>query len=197
MRQAVEGNALFSPFPFHSVYSVEDHKKHLDWIKMTNPRRCVRQGFDAHGRGHGRGRSYFAGAHIIHLDGSYGGTGAAPTSQEEIAMPIEYAIPKVHKFLSRKASEMSRAHRQRRIRTAHDVLKSIRSRDGAVIGTAELVALGCIRCVAVRAAAAARGASQPPTPSSCCKWTSTGNPKADQPVRGCASSSWTFFASSA
>jgi len=33
MREAVVGNSLFSPFPFHSVYSVEDHKKHVDWIK--------------------------------------------------------------------------------------------------------------------------------------------------------------------
>ena len=37
MREAVAGNALFSPFPFHSVYSVEDHKKHVDWIKEVNP----------------------------------------------------------------------------------------------------------------------------------------------------------------
>jgi len=29
MRETVVGNALFSPFPFHSVYSVEDHKKHV------------------------------------------------------------------------------------------------------------------------------------------------------------------------
>jgi hypothetical protein len=44
--------------------------------------------------------SYYAGAHIIHLDGSYGGTGAAPDiAKKNIAMPIEYAIGKVHKFL--------------------------------------------------------------------------------------------------
>ena len=35
------GVALFSPFPFHSVYSVEDHKKHLDWIKHVNPRALI------------------------------------------------------------------------------------------------------------------------------------------------------------
>ncbi len=41
--------------------------------------------------------SYYAGAHIVHLDGSYGGTGAAPDiAKKNIAMPIEYAIPKVH-----------------------------------------------------------------------------------------------------
>ncbi|MCK4300341.1 MAG: hypothetical protein KAX80_12445, partial [Planctomycetes bacterium] len=30
LREAVQGTSLFSPFPFHSVYSVEDHKKHVD-----------------------------------------------------------------------------------------------------------------------------------------------------------------------
>ena len=95
MREAVAGNALFSPFPFHSVYSVEDHKKHLDWIKEINPPCLVSvkvstpTDVDMVAVG-----SYYAGAHIIHLDGSYGGTGAAPDiAKKNIAMPIEYAIP--------------------------------------------------------------------------------------------------------
>ena len=101
MREAVAGNALFSPFPFHCVYSVEDHKKHVDWIKEVNPRALVSvkvstpTDVDMVAVG-----SYYAGAHIIHLDGSYGGTGAAPDiAKKNIAMPIEYAIPKVHRFL--------------------------------------------------------------------------------------------------
>jgi len=37
--------------------------------------------------------SYYAGAHIIHIDGSYGGTGAAPEiAKKNIAMPIELAF---------------------------------------------------------------------------------------------------------
>ena len=36
MRETVVGSSLFSPFPFHSVYSVEDHKKHVDWMKEIN-----------------------------------------------------------------------------------------------------------------------------------------------------------------
>jgi glutamate synthase domain-containing protein 2 len=44
--------------------------------------------------------SYSAGTHIVHLDGGYGGTGAAPDiAKKNIAMPIEYAIVKVHNFL--------------------------------------------------------------------------------------------------
>ncbi len=101
MREAVLGSSLFSPFPFHSVYSVEDHKKHVDWIKELNPDAIVSvkvstpTDVDMVAVG-----SYYAGANIIHLDGSYGGTGAAPDiAKKNIAMPIEYAIPKVHEFL--------------------------------------------------------------------------------------------------
>ncbi len=93
MREAVVGFPLFSPFPFHSVYSVEDHKKHVDWIKAINPQALVSvkvstpTDVDMVAVG-----SYYAGAHIIHLDGSYGGTGAAPDiAKKNIAMPIEYA----------------------------------------------------------------------------------------------------------
>ena len=32
LRESVPWVSLFSPFPFHSVYSVEDHRKHVDWV---------------------------------------------------------------------------------------------------------------------------------------------------------------------
>jgi glutamate synthase domain-containing protein 2/ferredoxin len=150
MRGAIPGNALFSPFPFHSVYSVEDHKKHLDWIKEVNLRCLISvkvstpTDVDMVAVG-----SYYAGAHIIHLDGSYGGTGAAPDiAKKNIAMPIEYAIPKVHKFLCAEGiREKITLIASGGIRTAYDALKAIAlGADGVVIGTAEMVALGCVRC---------------------------------------------------
>ncbi len=73
MREAVQGTSLFSPFPFHSVYSIEDHKKHIDWIKEMNPMALVSvkvstpNDVDMVAVG-----SYYAGAHIIHIDGGYG-----------------------------------------------------------------------------------------------------------------------------
>jgi glutamate synthase domain-containing protein 2/ferredoxin len=150
MREAVAGNALFSPFPFHSVYSVEDHKKHLDWIKEVNDKALVSvkvstpTDVDMVAVG-----SYYAGAHIIHLDGSYGGTGAAPDiAKKNIAMPIEFAIPKVHKFLVAEGiRDKVTLIVSGGIRTPDDVLKAIAlGADGVVIGTAEMVALGCVRC---------------------------------------------------
>ncbi len=150
IRETVPGSSLFSPFPFHSVYSVEDHKKHIDWIKAVNTRALVAvkvstpTDVDMVAVG-----SYFAGAHIIHLDGSYGGTGAAPdVAKKNIAMPIEYAIPKVHNFLVEEGiRDGITLIVSGGIRTAFDIAKAIAlGADGVVTGTSELVALECVRC---------------------------------------------------
>lgn len=150
MREAVEGSALFSPFPFHSVYSVEDHKKHIDWIKTVNPRALISvkvstpADVDMVAIG-----SFYAGAHIIHLDGSYGGTGAAPDiAKKNIAMPIEYAICKVHNFLLEEGvRDKITLVASGGLRTAFDTAKAIAlGADAVVIGTADLIALECLRC---------------------------------------------------
>ncbi|MHC4168904.1 MAG: glutamate synthase-related protein, partial [Planctomycetota bacterium] len=150
MREAVQGTALFSPFPFHSVYSIEDHKKHVDWIKQINTRALVSvkvsgaSDVDMVAVG-----SYYAGAHIVHLDGSYGGTGAAPDiAKKNIAMPIEYAVGKVHSFLKEEGvRDKITLIASGGIRSAWDVAKAMAlGADGVVVGTVELVALECIRC---------------------------------------------------
>jgi glutamate synthase domain-containing protein 2 len=150
MREAVPSTNLFSPFPFHSVYSVEDHKKHVDWIRSIHPDVLVSvkvstpADVDMVAVG-----SYYAGANVIHLDGAYGGTGAAPDiAKKNIAMPIEYATAQTHAFLVKEGIRdevvliVSGG-----IRTSEDILKAIAlGADGVVIGTAELVAIDCVRC---------------------------------------------------
>jgi len=86
---------------------------------------------------------------IVHLDGSYGGTGAAPEiAKKNIAMPIEFAVPKVHNYLlSENIRDEVVLIASGGLRTADDIAKIIAlGADGAVIGTSELVALGCTRC---------------------------------------------------
>lgn len=150
MRESVPWVSLFSPFPFHSVYSVEDHKKHLDWIETVNPNALLvvkvstPTDIDMVAVG-----SYYAGTHILQIDGSYGGTGAAPEiAKKNIAMPVEYAIPKVHKYLTEEGiRDEIVVMASGGIRTAFDILKAIAlGADGVVLGTSELIALGCTRC---------------------------------------------------
>jgi glutamate synthase domain-containing protein 2 len=150
MREAVPGTNLFSPFPFHSVYSVEDHKKHVDWIRSIHPDVLVSvkvstpSDVDMVAVG-----SYYAGANVIHLDGAYGGTGAAPDiAKKNIAMPIEYATAQTHEFLVKEGiRDEVLLISSGGIRTGEDILKTIAlGADGVVVGTAELVAIDCVRC---------------------------------------------------
>ena len=150
MRESPPWVSLFSPFPFHSVYSVEDHRKHVDWIKTVNPEALIvvkvstPTDIDMVAVG-----SYYAGANILQIDGSYGGTGAAPEiAKKNIAMPVEFAIPKVHRYLQEEGvRDEIVVLASGGLRTAHDIAKAIAlGADGAVLGTAELVALGCTRC---------------------------------------------------
>ncbi|MGD8604055.1 MAG: FMN-binding glutamate synthase family protein [Anaerolineales bacterium] len=150
MRESVPWVSLFSPFPFHSVYSVEDHRKHVDWVLATNRQALISVKVSTpHDIDMVAVGSFYAGAHILHIDGSFGGTGAAPEiAKKNIAMPIEFAIPRVHRYLEKEGiRDQIVVLASGGVRTADDIAKAIAlGADGCVLGTAELIALGCTRC---------------------------------------------------
>jgi len=141
----------------------------VDWIKEINPRALVSVKVSTPNDVDMVRWQLHAGAHIVHLDGSYGGTGAAPDiAKKNIAMPIEYAIPKVHKFLTAEGiRDGVVVMASGGLRTAHDVLKAIAlGADGVVIGTAEMVAMGLhpLRQLRERARLSARHRHHRPRP---------------------------------
>jgi len=97
MRETVVGSSLFSPFPFHSVYSVEDHKKHVDWMKEINNDVLVSvkvstpTDVDMVAIG-----AYYAGAHIIHIDGAVFEIPEKLHLVETVLLPIQTALKTRH-----------------------------------------------------------------------------------------------------
>jgi glutamate synthase domain-containing protein 2 len=150
MRGVIAGISVFSPFPFHDVYSIEDVTKMIEWLRTVNPDAiiCVKIStpVDVY---HVALGLVTAGADEIQIDATAGGTGAAPDiARNRIAMPLEFAMADVHKFL------VEQGMRNQVIlvasggcRTASDVAKAfILGADKVILGTQEIVADQCNRC---------------------------------------------------
>ena len=89
-------------------------------------------------------------AHIVHLDGSYGGTGAAPEHRQEEHRHADRVRHQPRAPVPGGRGHPRPDHGDRQRRHPHARTTSPRPSPWAptacVIGTAELVALGCIRC---------------------------------------------------
>jgi glutamate synthase domain-containing protein 2/FAD/FMN-containing dehydrogenase/glutamate synthase domain-containing protein 3/ferredoxin/glutamate synthase domain-containing protein 1 len=154
LRGVAEGVSLISPFPFHNCYSIEDVKAFIDAVRMMN--RCtticikVSPSPDIEFIVSGLARIAKDNKMVIEvwLDGPRGGTGAAPDIiKGQMGMHMEYAIPICHEKL---LDDGLRDHvvfmGSGGFRTWGDVIKGITlGLDGVVLGTADLVAIGCVR----------------------------------------------------
>ena len=150
LRESTPGISLLSPCTFQSVSSADDQRKQVDWIKTINPEALVSVKVAASSNIELVAvASFYAGTNIFHVDGSYGGTaGGQETAKKNIGMPIEFAVSKVHKYLVNEGiRDVITLIASGGIRTAYDIAKAIAlGADGCVVGTADLVALGCTRC---------------------------------------------------
>jgi glutamate synthase domain-containing protein 2/FAD/FMN-containing dehydrogenase/ferredoxin/glutamate synthase domain-containing protein 3 len=154
LRGVGEGVSLISPFPFHNCYSIEDVKAFIDAVRMINRRTtlCIKvsPSPDIEFIFSGLARIAKDNKMMIEiwLDGPRGGTGAAPDIiKGQMGMHMEYAIPICHEKLM---DDGLRDHvvfmGSGGFRTWGDVIKGVAmGLDGVILGTADLVAIGCVR----------------------------------------------------
>ena len=146
--------SLISPFPFHNCYSIEDVKAFIDAVRMINRKAaiCIKvsPSPDIEFIVSGLARIAKDNAMTIEvwLDGPRGGTGAAPNIiKGQMGMHMEYAIPICHeKLMDSELREHVVFLGSGGIRTWGDIIKGVAlGLDGVVLGTGDLVAIGCVR----------------------------------------------------
>ena len=150
-RMIPEGTDAISPAPHHDIYSIEDLRQLVYSLKeATNYQKPVIVKIAAvHNVAAIASGIARSGADVIAIDGFRGGTGAAPTRiRDNVGIPIELALAAVDQRLREEGirNEVSLLVGGS-IRSSADLLKAILlGADGAYIGTAALLALGCHLC---------------------------------------------------
>jgi glutamate synthase domain-containing protein 2/FAD/FMN-containing dehydrogenase/ferredoxin len=154
LRGVPAGVSLISPFPFHNCYSIEDVKAFIDALRMINRKTTisikVSPSPDIEFIVSGLARIAKDNKMVIEvwLDGPRGGTGAAPDIiKGQMGMHMEYAIPICHEKLMDDGLRDSVVFiGSGGFRTWGDIIKGIAmGLDGVVLGTSDLVAIGCVR----------------------------------------------------
>ena len=154
LRGVAEGVSLISPFPFHNCYSIEDVKAFIDAVRMINRRTtiCIKvsPSPDIEFIVSGLARIAKDNQMVIEvwLDGPRGGTGAAPDIiKGQMGMHMEYAIPICHeKLMGDGLRDHVVFNGSGGFRTWGDIVKGVAmGLDGVILGTGDLVAIGCVR----------------------------------------------------
>ena len=148
LRHATPGVMLISPPPHHDIYSIEDLAQLIYDLKQINPdaRVCVKlvamTGIGAIAAGVAKAK-----ADVILISGNVGGTGASPqTSIKYAGGPWEMGLSEAHQVLTLNNLRHSvRLRTDGGIRTGRDVvIAAMLGAEEFGIGTASLIAMGCI-----------------------------------------------------
>jgi glutamate synthase (NADPH/NADH) large chain len=148
LRHSTEGVTLVSPPPHHDIYSIEDLAQLIYDLKQINPdaKVCVklvaRSGIGTIAAGVAKAK-----ADVILISGHNGGTGASAQSSIKYAgIPWEMGLSEVHQVLVlNRLRHRVRLRTDGGIKTGRDVvIAAILGAEEFGLGTASLVAMGCI-----------------------------------------------------
>jgi len=148
LRHSTPGVMLISPPPHHDIYSIEDLAQLIYDLKQINPvaKVCVklvsRSGIGTIAAGVAK-----AGADIILVAGHNGGTGASPqTSVKYAGVPWEMGLSEVQQVLTlNRLRHRVTLRTDGGLKTGRDiVIAAMLGAEEFGIGTAALVAMGCI-----------------------------------------------------
>ncbi len=148
LRHSTPGVMLISPPPHHDIYSIEDLAQLIYDLKQINPRAkvCVKL-VAASGVGTIAAGVAKAKADVILISGHNGGTGASPaTSIKYAGLPWEMGLTEAHQVLSMNNLRGRVTLRtDGGLRTGRDVvIAALMGAEEYGIGTAALIAMGCI-----------------------------------------------------
>ncbi|MBO6769976.1 glutamate synthase large subunit [Thalassospira sp. GO-4] len=148
LRHATPGVTLISPPPHHDIYSIEDLAQLIYDLKQINPRCrvCVklvsRSGVGTIAAGVAKAK-----ADVILISGYDGGTGASPqTSIKYAGVPWEMGLSEVNQVLTlNNLRDKVKLRVDGGFKTGRDVvIGAMLGAEEFGIGTASLIALGCI-----------------------------------------------------
>ncbi len=148
LRHATEGVTLISPPPHHDIYSIEDLAQLIYDLKQINPVATVcvklvaRSGIGTIAAGVAKAK-----ADTILISGHVGGTGAAPQSSVKyVGLPWELGLAEAHQVLTlNRLRNKVKLRTDGGLKTGRDiVMAAMLGAEEFGIGTASLVAMGCI-----------------------------------------------------
>ncbi|WP_270935715.1 glutamate synthase large subunit [Falsiroseomonas oryzae] len=148
LRHSTPGVMLISPPPHHDIYSIEDLAQLIYDLKQINPDATVcvklvaRSGIGTIAAGVAKAK-----ADAILVSGHSGGTGASPVSSIKYAgLPWEMGLSETHQVLQlNRLRHRVRLRTDGGIKTGRDVVvAAMLGAEEFGIGTASLVAMGCI-----------------------------------------------------
>ncbi len=148
LRHSTPGVTLISPPPHHDIYSIEDLAQLIYDLKQINPDATVcvklvaRSGIGTIAAGVAKAK-----ADAILISGHVGGTGASPqTSVKYAGLPWEMGLSEAHQVLMlNRLRHRVKLRADGGIKTGRDVvIAAMLGAEEFGIGTASLVAMGCI-----------------------------------------------------